>query len=344
LNLSREQLLEALHEYYRCLRKVADGRVYLDKKEFVSASIEFYRTHIYGLPNVDIARLIVWMLSTDEYKLPDDMVTNCGHARVNSLFRVNLQPAKATRALVLRAVFGETPDLYIDDMPSFGCKVVDLNRSTHDSTHPVPTMFTDAQSALRDAAPGRGRFRFVWGEDDEYSGVTLAEAKAMAHEVRVQEGMEAPGMRGMPAPDAGHINSDLPATSYEPASLAQAEKDTLDDRGGDGLQSFYEGRGFRSQAHAGARYSAAAHGQRISDERQAATDRPADLNTVPAYFLDPEPMELSELDIQDDMVINMQAQDAQATAASQAPVDDNVEVWVSEVDTDTDEYGEKLEQ
>ena len=42
----------------------------------------------------------------------------------------------------------------------------------------------------------------------------------------------------MPAPDAGHIHSDLPPAEHESGPLKQAEEHTMDDRQDDGLTSW----------------------------------------------------------------------------------------------------------
>lgn len=342
LNLSREQLIEGLHEWHKCQRKVDDGREFLDMDTIYTAIVQFYRSNLYGLPDPDAARLLVWMLSTDDFKLPDKCVKGCGINAVNAWLRCSLNPKKATRGDVLKCVLHESPSLYVDDADSLGWTVKAANYAHHANQPTVPTTYATGQSALRNAVPS-GPLRSTFGEDDVHAYKTLAEARIEAHRARITLGISEPSSDVLPAPDAGHIHSDLPRSECEAGPLNQADDDKQDKRGGDGLNSWLESRGFRKKNAGTHRYNPAAHAQRIIDDRVAEAEALARNATIGNFTLDSNPdPNLAENDDLNNWYLNnlyreqQQAEEEEEAAGSEvAPAENFVEEETEEFVTPT---------
>ena len=249
VNLSRTFLVEALAAYYRAKRDAHDGRHVLHVKTFHDRVLEFARTHLYGLEELDSARVLQWYLTTDEVRLaPDFLDYNLNNDSSSAWLNINMNPTKATRGDVLRAVYRERDytKLDVDDEASWGYSTQYYRDSVGRNQTPYVPQYGDSRSALAGPAPNAHKIIPKWGENDKHAGKTFEQAKDEAAEIRERMGMDLPaGARRLPSVDVGQDECSLPPAPSEPACLHKAMAEFNDDRDRQALLTFLQHRGYR---------------------------------------------------------------------------------------------------
>ena len=273
VNLSRTFLVEALSAYYRAKRDAHDGRHPLHVKTFHDRVLEFARTHLYGLEELDSARVLQWYLSTDEVRLaPDFLDYNLNNDSASAWLNINMNPTKATRGDVLRAVYRERDwtKLDVDDEASWGYSSKYYRDCVGRNDIPSATpQYSDARSPLAGPAPNAHKIIPQWGENDKHAGKTLEQAKDEAAEIRERMGMDLPaGARRLPSVDVGHDECSLPPAPSEPACLHKAMAEFSDDRDRQALLTFLEHRGYRPSDPV--RFDAKAAKDKVIRQRESA--------------------------------------------------------------------------
>ena len=172
-NLSRDFIIACIVEYMKAKGGVDDSgdhRTTIYHKTWIPSTASFWREHLQGLDDCDPVRLLVWMLSTGEYKLDDKFYSDSYILKNDDIalnfFKVLTNPTKATRAMLLSVVFGTwtPPDMYLDmgDMSNH-----DIARHRYHDTSYRDKVSRSRIQWLRDEADG-----------DVHGELTFEEAKA----------------------------------------------------------------------------------------------------------------------------------------------------------------------
>jgi len=274
LNLSRTFLVEALAAYYRAKKDAHDGRSALHVKTYNDRVLEFSRTHLFGLEDLDSARVLTWYLSTDEVRLaPDFLEHNLTNDSASAWLNINMDPTRATRGQVLRAVYKEKDytKLTIDDEACWGQKCGDTNGTVRDF------YWSEDGSPFKGDPTTKKKLIPDFGENDRHAAKTLEQAKDEAAGIREELGMELPaGARLLPSVDVDDCS--LPKAPSEPACLRDAQGHHNDERDADALLTFLTHRGYRPSDPV--RFDAKAAKEKVVRQRKSAVKQKNDIERI----------------------------------------------------------------
>ena len=260
--------------YYRAKKDAHDGRSALHVKTYNDRVLEFSRTHLFGLEDLDSARVLTWYLSTDEVRLaPDFLEHNLTNDSASAWLNINMDPTRATRGQVLRAVYKEKDytKLTIDDEACWGQKCGDTNGTVRDF------YWAEDGSPFKGDPTTKKKLIPDFGENDRHAAKTLEQAKDEAAGIREELGMELPaGARLLPSVDVDDCS--LPKAPSEPACLRDAQGHHNDERDADALLTFLTHRGYRPSDPV--RFDAKAAKEKVVRQRKSAVKQKNDIERI----------------------------------------------------------------